>query len=72
MELDDQLCGILVEEGVRPTTMREIRVDVRVIKMWRGMARDMLTLMRHIIGATKLLAWAWRVGQHRQGGDEVR
>ena len=55
MELGDQLCALFLEVGVRPTTMREIQVDARLVQMWRGMLRDMFTLMRNVIEATSLV-----------------
>ena len=72
MELGNQLCRLLVEEGVRPTTIREIKADDRLATIWRGMPHDMLTQMYHVVGATSLVARLRRVVRCRHGGDVVR
>ena len=61
-----------MEEGVRSATIREIQEDDRMIEMWRGMPRDMLTLMWHVIGATGLVARLRRALRHRRGRDAIR
>ena len=33
MEMDDRLCALLVEEGVRPKTVRDIRADPRLLDL---------------------------------------
>ena len=52
MELGDQLIVLIFEAGVRPTHYKDIEVDDRLLRMWRGMPRDIYSLMRHVVGAT--------------------
>ena len=52
MELGSQLCGLISNAGIRPAHYREIQGDNRLIQMWRGMLRDMYSLMRHVVEAT--------------------
>ena len=54
MELGDQLCAFFVEPGVRSITMRDTQENCRLVHMWRGMPRDMYSLMRHVVRATTL------------------
>ena len=63
MELGDELCRLLVDEGVCPTLIRDIQADRRLPHLWRGMPRDMLALMHHIVGASRELAQSRR-GKH--------
>ena len=55
MELGDQLTALIVEVGISPANMRDIQADGRLLHMWRGMLRDMYSLMRHVVGATTLV-----------------
>ena len=52
MELGDQLIALFVEAGINPTYFRYIEADDRLLQMWRGMPRDMYSLMWHVIGVT--------------------
>ena len=52
MELGDQLISFLVEAGIHPIDFRDIEADDRLLQMWRGMSRDIYSLMRHVIGLT--------------------
>ena len=61
MELGYQLTTLIVEAGIRPTTMRDIHADGRLLHMWRGMLRDMYNLMRHVVGDTTLVTWLRRI-----------
>ena len=72
MELDNELCALFVEAGVRPATMRDIQGDGRLVHMWRGMPRDMFTLMWHVVGATNLVTWLRKALRCRRGQDAVR
>ena len=70
MELGDKICALFVEAGVRPTTMRDIQADGRLVHIWRGMLCDMYSLMRHVIGATTLVTRLRRVlARYRHGRD---
>ena len=51
MELGNQLCGLISKAGIRPAHYREIQGDDRLLRMWRGMPRDMYGLMLHVVGA---------------------
>ena len=53
MELFDQLIALIVEVGIRLADFRDIEADDRLSRMWRGMSRDMYSLMRHVVGVTK-------------------
>ena len=53
MELGDQLIALIVETDIRPTHYRDIYADDRLLQMWRGMPRDMYSLIRHIVGVMK-------------------
>ena len=52
MELGDQLSALIIEAGIRPAHYKDIHADDRLIRMWRGMSRDMYNLMWHVAGAT--------------------
>ena len=52
MELGDQLNAFLVEAGIFPIYFTDIEADDRLLQMWRGMSRDMYSLMRHVVGVT--------------------
>ena len=52
MELGNQLSALIVEAGIRPAHYRDIQADDRLLRMSRGMSRDMYSLMRHVVGAT--------------------
>ena len=51
MELAHKLSALIVEAGIRPAHYRDIQVDDRLLRMWRGMPRDMYSLMWHVVGA---------------------
>ena len=76
MELRDQLSALIVEAGIRHTHYRDIQVDDRLIKIWRGMPRDMYNLMRHVIGATAdvtrltRIVKCYRCGRDVEGGGK--
>ena len=73
MELGDQLCALIVEEGVRPATMRDIQVDGSLVHMWIGMLCDMYSLMWHVVGATTLVTQLRRtVARYRRGRAAAR
>ena len=65
MELGDQLCRLLVDEGVCPATIRDIQADHMLMNLWWDILHDMMSLMCHIIGASRLLA----VRRDRHHGD---
>ena len=70
MELGDQLTTLIVEVGIRPAHMRDIKADGRLLQMWRGMQCDMYMLMQHVVGATTLVTQLRRtVGRYRHGRD---
>ena len=50
MELGDQLSALIIEAGIRPAHYRDIQGDDRLLHMWRGLPRDMYSLMRHVVG----------------------
>ena len=52
MELGSQLYGLISNAGIRPAHYRETQGDDRLLRMWRGMLRDMYDLMQHVVGAT--------------------
>ena len=52
MELGYQLIAFFVEAGIHLADFRDIEANDRLLWMWRGMLRDMYSLMRHVIGAT--------------------
>ena len=52
MDLGNQLSALVVEAGIRPAHYRDIQANDRLLRMWRGMSRDMYSLMRHVVGAT--------------------
>ena len=52
MELGDQLIALIVEACIRPAHYRDIEVNDRLLQMWRGMSRDMYSLMWHVVGVT--------------------
>jgi hypothetical protein len=39
LELGDRLCALLVEVGVLPVLMRDIREDPMLLELWREMSR---------------------------------
>ena len=61
MELGNQLCGLISDVGIRPAHYREIQGDDILLRMWRGMPRDMYSLMRHVVGATKTITRMRRI-----------
>ena len=52
MELGNQLSALIVEASIRPAHYRDIQVDDRMLRMWRGIPRDMYSLMQHVVGVT--------------------
>ena len=52
MELGDQLIALLVEAVICPADFTDIEADDRLLQMWRGMSRDMYSLMWHVVGVT--------------------
>ena len=61
MELANQLYAFIVDVGIRPTHYRDIHADDRLLRMWRGMPRDMYGLMRHVVGPTTAIARLRRI-----------
>jgi len=45
----------LVEEGVCPEMVQDIREDPRLLKLSRELSHNMMSLMHHIGGATRLI-----------------
>ena len=56
MGLGDRLSTLLDEEGFLPIMVGYIKVDPRLMDLWRDLPCDMMSLMHHIIGASRLLA----------------
>ena len=52
MELGDKIIALIVEAGIKPANFRDIEADDRLLRMWRGMPRDMYSLMWHVVGVT--------------------
>ena len=50
----NQISALIVKVGIRPAHYRDIEADDRLLRMWRGMPRDMYNLMQHVVGATTL------------------
>ena len=68
MELGDQLCALILEARLMPTTMRDIHANSRLVHMWRGMSRDMYSLMWHVVGSMTLVTQLRRyVARYRHG-----
>ena len=68
MELGDQLSAFIVEVRNRPAHYRDIHADDRLLQMWRGLPRDMYSLMRHVIGAMTVVTRSRRtVARYRCG-----
>ena len=55
MELGNQLSALIVEASIRPAHYRDTQVDDRLLRMWKGMPRDMYSLMQHVVGATTMV-----------------
>ena len=55
LELGDQICALLVELGVHPVLMQDIKANPMLLDIWRDMSRDMVPLMCHIVRATRLI-----------------
>ena len=71
--MGDQLSALIVEAGIRPAHYIDIEADYRLLQMWRGMLRDMYSLMRHVVGATKAVTRLRRtVARYRRGRDVAR
>lgn len=50
MELAYQLIELIFEANIKPAHYRDIEANDRLLRMWRGMTRDMYSLMRHVVG----------------------
>jgi hypothetical protein len=56
LELGDQLCALLVEVGVHPVMMQDIREYPMLLDIWREISCDMMPLMHYIVRSTRILA----------------
>jgi hypothetical protein len=56
LELGDRLYALLVEMGVYPVLMRDIRKNTILLELWREMSHNIMPLICHIVGATRLRA----------------
>ena len=61
MELANQLCALIFDAGIRPAHYKDIQADDRLLRMWRGMLRDMYGLMWHVVGATTVVTQLRRI-----------
>ena len=55
MELGDRPCGLFVDERVFPMMIRDIKADRVLVELWMDMPYDMMSLMHHIVEASRLL-----------------
>ena len=56
LELGDQISTLLTKVGIFPDLMRDIREYPILLDIWRDMPHDLMPLMRHIVGAFRVLA----------------
>jgi hypothetical protein len=56
MELEDRLYTNLAKEGVVPMKVGDIKEGPRIMELWRDLPHDMMSLMHHIIGVSRLLS----------------
>ena len=54
IELEDHICALFARERVPHAHVREIREDLHLFDIWCTLPRDMMTLMRHVVGALML------------------
>ena len=64
MELGSQLCGFISDASIRPAHYKDIQGDDRLIQIWRGMLRDMYSLMQHVVGAMKNVTRLGRIAHN--------
>jgi len=55
MELDNQLSRLLVDARFHPAMDRDIRAYPRLLELWMELSRNMISLMHHIIKASRLI-----------------
>ena len=62
--MGDQLSALILEASIKPADFIDIEANDRLSRMWRGMPRNMYSLMHHVVGVTTTLTQLKRTVTH--------